>query len=406
MQTNLSGQLTNSAQQSELEGILRACVHCGFCSATCPTYQILGDELDGPRGRIYLLKQMLEGQPVSRLTQQHLDRCLTCRSCETTCPSGVRYGRLLDIGRELIDKKVKRPWSEKMLRLLIKQFFPYRQRFSRLMFIAGYFRPVLPAHIKNKIPVKKPLNVWKVTRHVRQMLILPGCVQPSLAPEIDLACRQVLDHLSISLIKVDNSVCCGALNYHLSDYQQAMAFARQNIDVCWPYIETGVEAIVMTASGCGVMYKDYGDLLKQDLDYAYKAKVFSSLAKDLSEILVAENLSVFKAQGEKVAFQSPCTLQHGQQISGQVEKILTSVGYQIQPVIDNHLCCGSAGVYSILQPALADQMKNDKISALQATKADYIVTANIGCISHLQSAATQNISHWIELLNVLISKTK
>ncbi len=406
MQTDLSGQLENPAQQKELEEILRACVHCGFCSATCPTYQILGDELDGPRGRIYLLKQMLEGQPVSRLTQQHLDRCLICRSCETTCPSGVRYGRLLDIGRELIDTKVKRPWLERILRFLIRQLFPYRQRFSGIMFIARCLRPLLPAHIKNKVPVKQLSTTWKTTRHVRQMLILPGCVQPSLAPEIDLACSQVLDHLSISLIKVDNSVCCGALNYHLSDHQQAIVFAKQNIDACWPYIETGAEAIVMTASGCGVMYKDYGELLKQDLDYAYKAEVFSSLAKDISEILAAEDLSVFKAHGEKVAFQSPCTLQHGQKLSGQVENILTSVGYQIQPVIDNHLCCGSAGVYSILQPALAGQMKNDKLSALQATEADYIVTANIGCISHLQSAAIKNISHWIELLNDLISKTK
>ena len=386
-------------EHDELESILRSCVHCGFCNATCPTYQLTGNELDGPRGRIYLLKQALEGEPVSRITQQHLDRCLTCRACETTCPSGVRYGRLLDSGRTIVDERVGRTLREQVTRGLIKSIFPYRHRFSGLLSIARVVKPVLPLALKLKIPHKQAAKAWPKPKHSRKMLILPGCVQQTLAPSIDAAAARVLDKLGIALLNVQESACCGALNYHLSDHHQALAFARQNIDACWPYIEQGAEAIVMTASGCGVMYKDYGELLKHDDVYAEKAARFSALAKDISEVIAAEDLTVFKRGNRTVAFQSPCTLQHGQKITGVVETILKNTGYQLTAVADGHLCCGSAGVYSLLQPALSRQLLENKLQALEVNQPDIIATANIGCLSHLQSASSRKVVHWIELLD-------
>lgn len=398
MQTNLAEFVKQKPEHEELEGILRACVHCGFCNATCPTYQLLGDELDGPRGRIYLLKQLLEGAPVTRLTQQHLDRCLSCRSCETTCPSGVRYGRLLDLGRVMLDEQVARaPW-QKVLRGLIKAVLPYRNRFGILLQGARLIKPILPQALKNKIPNKEKALAWPEAIHVRKMLTMPGCVQPALAPSIDAAAARVLDKLGISLLQIKEGGCCGALNYHLSDHEKALAFARQNIDACWPYIEQGAEAVVMTASGCGVMAMDYGELLKHDRDYAEKAARLSALVKDISIVLMSEDLSVFKADSRKVAFQSPCTLQHGQKITGVVEAILKKVGYQLTAVADTHLCCGSAGVYSLLEPTLSMQLLNNKLQALEVNQPDVIATGNIGCLSHLQSASSRKVLHWIELL--------
>ena len=385
-------------EHDELESIIRSCVHCGFCNATCPTYQLLGNELDGPRGRIYLLKQALEGQPVSRLTQQHLDRCLTCRSCETTCPSGVRYGRLLDIGRTIVDKRAGRTLREQIIRGLIKAVFPYRYRFSGLLHVARLIKPVLPKALKQKIPVKQRAAAWPNTGHARKMLILPGCVQQTLAPSIDTAAAQVLNKLGIALVKVQDSGCCGALNYHLSDHHNALQFARKNIDACWPYIEQGAEAIVITASGCGLMFKEYRELLKHDEDYAEKATRFSALAKDISEVVAAEDLTIFKADNRKIAFQSPCTLQHGQKLTGVVEAILEKTGYQLAAVADGHLCCGSAGVYSLLQPELSRQLLVNKLQALEVNQPDIIATANIGCLSHLQSSSSIKVVHWIELL--------
>ncbi|MGJ0430571.1 glycolate oxidase subunit GlcF [Methylobacter sp.] len=398
MQTNLAEFVKKKPEHDELEGILRACVHCGFCNATCPTYQLLGDELDGPRGRIYLLKQMLEGEPVTRITQQHLDRCLSCRSCETTCPSGVRYGRLLDLGRVMLEGQVGRTAGQKILRGLIKAVLPYRNRFGALLHGVRLIRPVLPQTLKNKIPDRTKVPDWPEAVHTRKMLIMPGCVQQALAPSIDAATARVLDKLGISLIQVKAAGCCGALDYHLSDHEKALAFARNNIDACWPYIEQGAEAIVMTASGCGVMVKDYGELLRHDHDYAEKAMRFSALVKDVSVVLMSEDLSQFKGDGRKVAFQSPCTLQHGQKITGTVEAILEKVGYRLTAVADAHLCCGSAGVYSLLEPALSRQLLRNKLQALQANEPDLIVTANIGCLNHLQSAGSVKVLHWIELL--------
>lgn len=399
MQTNLAEFVKKKPEHDELENILRACVHCGFCNATCPTYQLLGDELDGPRGRIYLLKQLLEGESATRITQQHLDRCLSCRSCESTCPSGVRYGRLLDLGRVMLDERVGRaPW-QKIQRGLIKAVLPYRNRFGALLHGARLIKPVLPQALKNKIPNREEKTLdWPEAVHARKMLIMPGCVQQALAPSIDVATARVLDKLGISLIQVRAGGCCGALDYHLSDHERALAFARNNIDACWPYIEQGAEAIVMTASGCGVMMKDYGELLRHDRDYSEKAARFSALVKDISIVLTSEDLSVFKADNRKIAFQSPCTLQHGQKITGVVEAILEKVGYQLTGVADAHLCCGSAGTYSLLEPALSRQLLHNKLQALHANKPDLIATANIGCLNHLQSASARRVLHWIELL--------
>lgn len=387
-----------TAKHGELAAILRACVHCGFCNATCPTYQLLGDELDGPRGRIYLIKQVLEGKPATRVTQTHLDRCLTCRACETTCPSGVQYGRLLDAGREIVDRQAKRPFSERWLRRLMLLILPNRHRFAALLRLAQCFAPLLPKQIRRRLPPVERRQSWPEPRHTRKMLILPGCVQPALAPAIDLAAARVLDRLGISLLRVDAGVCCGALPYHLSSPEQAHALAKRNIDACAPYFGQGIDTIVSTASGCGVMAKDYGRLLTDDPDYAERAAHFAAAVKDIAEVLADEDLSALQADGRRIAFQTPCTLQHGQRLAGLPEAILRKLGYHLTPVADAHLCCGSAGVYSLLQPALSGQLRAAKLRALQAGLPDMLATANIGCLLHLQAASRQKVVHWIELL--------
>lgn len=388
-----------TAQRGELEAILRPCVHCGFCNATCPTYQLLGDELDGPRGRIYLIKQALEGRAATRLTQTHLDRCLTCRACETTCPSGVQFGRILDAGREIVDRQAVRAHMDRLRRYFIVRVFPYQHRFSGLLKIARWFRPLLPSFFSRKIPPATRQDPWPQSDHARKMLILPGCVQTSLAPTIDLAAANVLERLGITLLQANDGVCCGALPYHLSEQERALEMVRKNIDACVPYLAQGVEAIVSTASGCGVMAKDYGLLLKNDPAYADKAVRFSAAVKDIAEVLIAEDLSCFlDGAGRRIAFQSPCTLQHGQRLKGQPEAILQRIGYQLTPVNDAHLCCGSAGVYSLLQPELSEKLRDAKLQALRGGHPEIIATANVGCLTHLQSASQQKVVHWIELL--------
>ena len=415
MQTKLAAFIKNSPQGQEADAILRSCVHCGFCLATCPTYQILGDELDSPRGRIYLMKQMLEGQPVTQKTQLHLDRCLTCRACETTCPSGVRYGALVDISRGMIEKQVKRDVRSDVLRYVLRKVLPNALVFNALFKAGQTVRPFLPKNLKRKIPVKsEPVKTWPATQHTRKMLVLDGCVQPTLAPNINAATARVLDSLNISLIKAENAGCCGAVTFHLNAQQEGLDYMRRNIDAWWPFVEQNeVEAIVVTASGCGVTVKEYGHLLRHDPAYAGKADRISVLAKDISEILHAELENIERLinkrnanfDNTKLSFHSPCTLQHGMQIRGVVEKILIAAGFDLTIIPNAHLCCGSAGTYSILQPALSQQLLKNKVIALESGKPDQIATANIGCLMHLQSGTVMPVRHWIELIDERLARS-
>ena len=400
MQTRLADHFLNTPEGREADGILRSCVHCGFCTATCPTYQLLGDERDGPRGRIYLIKQVLEGEAVSDRTQLHLDRCLTCRSCETTCPSGVRYGRLVDIARTVVDEQVTRSWLDRLQRFLLRAILPYPRRFAPLMGLAQSFRPYLPTPLRNKIPQVKSAGAWPECSRPRKMLVLKGCVQPSLAPSINAAAARVLDHLGIELVCAPDAGCCGAVSYHLSAHDEGLDFMRRNIDAWEPYLDQGIEAIVMTASGCGLMVKEYGVALQHDPAYAQRAARISDMTLDLVELLSREDLSAFRlAVPRRVAFQSPCTLQHGQRLGGAVENLLSRLGFTLTPVSNPHLCCGSAGTYSILQPDLSRRLLKDKLEALASGQPEAILTANIGCLTHLQSASPLPVLHWIEILD-------
>jgi glycolate oxidase iron-sulfur subunit len=401
MQTALADSIRDTPLGREADAILRSCVHCGFCNATCPTYQLLGDEDDGPRGRIYLIKQALEGHPATGRTLRHLDRCLTCRNCETTCPSGVRYGELLDIGREWLERQGARPLPGRLARWLLRQVVPYPRRFAALLGGAQLLRPLLPPALKRKLPPRPAAGHWPAARRARRMLVLEGCVQPVLAPGINTAAARALDRLGISLVTAPGAGCCGAASHHSAGAEQGLDFARRNIAAWWPAIEAGAEAIVMTASGCGVHVKDYGRLLRHDPAYADKAARIAALARDLSEVLAGEDLTPLRRRPGRtnaVAFHSPCTLQHGQRLQGAVEKILRDLGFALTPVPEAHLCCGSAGTYSILQPALARRLRAAKLLALQSGRPEIIVTANIGCLEHLRAAAAVPVRHWVELL--------
>lgn len=399
MQTNLAAFIKDTPEGREANDILRKCVHCGFCTATCPTYQLLGDELDGPRGRIYLIKQVLEGSRPTRKTQLHLDRCLTCRACETTCPSGVRYGRLVDIGRALVEEQVQRAPLASAVRRALRFVLPYPSRFAPLLKLGQTMRPILPGPIRRKVPPKQRARPWPETRHQRRMLVLEGCVQPAIAPDINAATAMVLDRVGISLVRVPSQVCCGAVSHHLSAQEEGLDFMRRNIDAWWPHIELGSEAIVVTASACAAMVKEYGDLLAGDPEYAEKAARVSSIARDLSQVLAAEDRSALRSNDRKqVAFHSPCTLQHGQKLPQVVEGILADAGFVLTPVPDAHLCCGSAGTYSILQSALSARLLKNKLAALEGGHPQLIATANIGCLAHLQSGSSLPVMHWIQLL--------
>jgi glycolate oxidase iron-sulfur subunit len=401
MQTRISDKYRDTPQGREADRILRACVHCGFCTATCPTYQLLGDELDGPRGRIYLIKQLLEGQPVSYKTQLHLDRCLTCRSCETTCPSGVQYGRLVDIGRELTEEEVTRNPLDRAMRTVLRKILPYPTRIGPLLSLGQLFKPLLPRGLGGQVPRRQKPGARPRNVQARKMLVLEGCVQSVATPATNAAAARVLDRLGIELVNAAEAGCCGAVSHHLSAVEEGRDFMRRNIDAWWPYIEAGTEAILVTASGCGAMVKDYGHVLKDDPDYAEKAARVSALAKDLSEVLRDEPLPKerLRPRVKKLAYHSPCTLQHGQQLAGVVEGILERAGFRLVPVADAHLCCGSAGTYSILQSKLSRRLLANKLAALQKGGPEVIATANIGCQMHLDSEATVPVRHWIELLD-------
>jgi len=400
MQTFLSKELKQSAEVREADEILRSCVHCGFCNATCPTFQLLGDERDSPRGRIYLIKQMLESGTASRETQLHLDRCLTCRACETTCPSGVNYHRLLDIGRAMVESHVQRPLTERIKREALLRTVPHAGRFRLLTQLARLARPFLPAALKKSVPkVSAAIEPWPSNGHRRKVLLLEGCVQSVTTPRINLAAARILDRLGIQALPA--SGCCGALSHHLSREEQTVATVKANIDRWWSQIESGAEAVLLTASGCAPTVQDYGLLLQHDAEYADKAKQLASMALDISEFLEEQDLDRLGAspdRGRLIAFHSPCTLQHGLKRAGSVEAMLVRMGFRLATVQDEHLCCGSAGSYSILQRDLSQQLLKAKLDHLERDQPTLITTANIGCLMHLQSGTERPVKHWIELL--------
>jgi glycolate oxidase iron-sulfur subunit len=408
MQTRLADFVRDTPDGQEAAAILGRCVHCGFCTATCPTYQLLGDELDGPRGRVYLIKQVLEGVEPTARTQLHLDRCLSCRSCESTCPSGVQYGRLLDIGRRLVDEKVPRSAGSRILRNALRAgvtgpLFPVAMALGRT------FRPLLPPRLKEQLPPRQDPGAWPRRSHPRKALLLTGCVQPAMSPNINTATARVLDALGIEAIVPAAAGCCGAIRFHLDDQDGGLDDARANIDAWWPQVEAGAEAIVMNASGCGSMVKEYGHLLRHDPVYAAKAARIAALTRDLSELLPA-SVAVLQekcreAAGTRVVFHAPCSLQHGQQIRGAVEAMLSALGAEVLPFAGGHLCCGSAGTYSLLQPALSRQLRDRKLDALMAARPEVILSANIGCIAHLGAAAAIPVRHWIEWLDERLPRT-
>lgn len=404
MYISILDSFKQTPEGKEADSILRTCVHCGFCLATCPTYQLLGDELDSPRGRIYLMKQMFEGADITEKTQLHLDRCLTCRACETTCPSGVKYGRLVDIGRGYVESRVQRGFTATLKRKALAAVLPKAAIFKTALKLGQLAKPLLPGLLKKKIPPSQPAQTWPAPRHARKMLVLDGCVQPTLEPNINGATARVLDRLGISLIKSDQAGCCGAVAYHLNRQADGLNYMRRNIDAWWPFVESRVEAIVMTASGCGTTVKEYGHLLENDPIYAEKAARISALTKDISEVITAEAdgfanlIEAREKQNQKIAFHPPCSLQHAQKLNGIVEPLLLKMGYELTPVPDSHLCCGSAGTYSLLQPELSQRLLKNKIENLNLGKPTLIATANIGCQSHIQTATHLPVKHWIELL--------
>ena len=405
MQTRLADFIRDTPEGREAEAILRKCVHCGFCTATCPTYQLLGDDLDGPRGRIYLVKRMLEGGTVSEKTRLHLDRCLTCRACESTCPSGVRYGRLADIGRGVVEARTRRAPLERLYRAALGFVVPRAGVFKALLFGGMMLRPLLPARLNGKIPKSTgPAGAWPAPRHARKMLALRGCVQSALAPSINAATARVLDRVGISLVEAPGAGCCGAVRFHLNYQDEGRNDMRALIDAWWPLVERGdVEAIVMTASGCGVTVKEYPHYLAGDPAYADKAKKIAALTKDLAEVIPVEAIPENRALG-RVAFHSPCTLQHGQQIRGKVEARLARAGFELTSVADAHLCCGSAGTYSLLNPEISQELRKRKLQSLERGAPERIATANIGCLTHLQGGASVPVHHWIELLDQALER--
>jgi glycolate oxidase iron-sulfur subunit len=409
MQTHFTDADLQKPHIKEAERILRTCVHCGFCNATCPTYQLLGDERDGPRGRIYLMKELLESRDdddqVTEETRLHLDRCLTCRNCETTCPSGVEYHKLLDIGRAEIDRRVPRPMAERAQRYALRKMLVNPKRFKALLTLGQTFNPLVPGKLRSKMPPApvdaglRPNN----QRHARKVLILEGCVQPGLSPNTNAATARLLDRLGISVTPISEAGCCGAIDFHLNAQDDGRTRMRANIDAWWPHIEQGAEAIVQTASGCGAFVKEYGDMLKDDPAYATKAQKVSTLAKDIVEILRDEPLETLPLKAhQRLAFHCPCTLQHAQKLNGAVESVLSKLGFTLMPVKDAHLCCGSAGTYSVTQPELATQLRDNKLNALEASHPEVIVTANIGCQTHLASANRTPVRHWVEVVDAAL----
>jgi glycolate oxidase iron-sulfur subunit len=405
VEIHLDKNIAGEGWAQEAESIVRKCVHCGFCNATCPTYQLLGHESDGPRGRIYLITQLLEGQPADKLTRAHLDRCLLCRACETTCPSGVSYGRLLETGRHMLEQQQPRTGLDRLKRKVLTSLIPNRLLMQTGARLTRPIRGLLPESVSSQLPLAGKKLFRPKDIHPRKMLLLEGCAQSSLTPETNAAAARVLNRFGIQLLSEPKAGCCGALRLHTSERERGIEDIKQRIDSWWPMVQAGVEAIISTASGCGVTVKDYGELLKDDPDYADKATQVAELAVDISEVVgneIANSSPVPELQQNlKVAFHSPCTLQHGQKINGQVEALLQQYGFVLLPITDGHLCCGSAGTYSILQPDLSGRLKADKLAKLQAHSPDVIATANVGCQLHLRKDSNLPVLHWIELLDTV-----
>jgi len=400
MDITLAKPFAQLEQAQVAADIVRNCVHCGFCTATCPTYQLLGEESDSPRGRIYLIRELLEKGTATAKTRLHLDRCLLCRACETTCPSGVHYSRLLETGRELLEQVQARPGINTLRRKTVAKALVQTPIFEAVVKTGVRGRKLLPAPIRKQLPTELPRAPWPAARHARKMLVLGGCVQGALSPQTNQSAAQLLDSIGITLLRENKTGCCGAVGLHTHDHAMGLQHARQRIDLWTPLLDEGVEAILFTASGCGVTIKDYGFLLKDDPDYAEKATKVSALAKDISEVVLdnIDQLNPGIGQGRKIAFHPPCTLQHGLKLNGTVEKILSIAGFELLPVNDSHLCCGSAGTYSLFQPDISSQLRANKLEALQRHAPEIIATANIGCQQHLKTKANVEVVHWVELL--------
>jgi glycolate oxidase iron-sulfur subunit len=408
METVLSKHFRDTDVGREAEELLRPCVQCGQCTFICPTFRLLDDERDGPRGRIFMIHEFLEGKDPGADIRLHLDRCLTCRSCEASCPQGVRYGRLLDIARELVEKRFPRPLAQRLARRALRAVVSQRRRFTALLRIGQAMRGFLPVALRSRIPQRRRAGAWPDRAHARTMLVWPGCVQPALAPNVNAAAARVLDRFGIRLIEA-NAGCCGALSFHLAATEEARALMRRNIDACWPQIADGAEAIVMTTSGCGAHVREYGYLLRDDPQYRDKAKRFSELTKDIAEVVTGEwqggllpatpATPFERPRGSRIAIQSPCSLQHGEKLNGVVEKLLRRAGFTLAPVAYAFMCCGAAGSYSILQPALAEALRARKLETLLACRPEVIATANIGCLIHLAAVSPLPVRHWIELLD-------
>ncbi len=395
-----AADLEGTDRGREAQALLRNCVHCGFCLPACPTYRIAGNELDSPRGRIYLIKQLVEGVPATATTREHLDRCLTCRACERACPSGVEYGRLIDLGRELVDERVPRPLRQRVLRRAFVEVFSRRRLFTTLLAMGQSVRELLPEALRSRIPARpSPLGERPVARQARRVVLLEGCVQPGLAPGINLAAARVCARLGIAVERINGEQCCGALGHHLGHTARALDQARRNVDACCAALDAGAEAIVSSASACGLMVKDYGRLLAHDAAYAARAQRVGAATRDLAEIIEPGEIErARRGSGPRVAWQAPCTLQHGQRVTDRVERLLQAAGCTLEPTSEATLCCGSSGTYSILQPELSGELRRRKLAALTVGRPEVIATANIGCLEHLRAASSIPVRHWIELV--------
>ncbi len=403
MRTRITSPLAETAAGAIAGEVLRACVHCGMCNATCPTYHLTGDELDGPRGRIYLIKQALEGEPVGRLTQTHLDRCLSCRACETTCPSGVEYHRLLDVGRQMVAHQASRPWGERLFRGAIRALCIEPWRLATLIALGRPFRFALPATLKGKLPPRVKIGSQPGRVHGRRMSLLKGCVQSAMAPHINAANQRVFDKVGVTLTETPGVGCCGALSFHLDAPDESRALARRNIDFWIGELDAGAEAVIVNASGCAAFIRDYPDILAEDPVYTARARRVVDHLRDPVEVLEKTPPTTHRTPDRpRIAVHQSCTLRNGPGLGAAPARLLASLGYDPQPVADAHLCCGSAGAYSLLQPTMAGKLRAEKITALTAGNPQAIYTANIGCWMHLGEKAPVPVRHWIEAVDDLL----